>query len=219
MGSLLIVFYGYRSLQINKVHYSRYYSFLLLLITNKININKSLNIKLCKDHEDIYVDKMLFEATGFNEIHVIFDRYISTSLKAKTRDFRNSGIQVRYKVEDDTVISNLSTGQFLSHIGTKHELTIYLSKKLISAFTHAKLKFTVVYDTVCESNILDIDDTFKNHSHEEADTLILLHCMDIAKLDPLRELYISCSDTDVFILLLNFYYRLCNRNNIPNRKR
>jgi hypothetical protein len=32
--------------------------------------------------------------------------------------------------------------------------------------------------------------------------------MDIAKRDPFRELHISCSDTAVFILLLNFYEQL-----------
>ena len=142
---------------------------------------------------------------GFDERHVIFDRYTLTSLKSKTREHRTGGIQVRYKVEDDTVIAKLTTAQFLSHVETKHELTVYLSKKFVSAFNLENRVYSVVYDTVCETNIDNMDDSIKSHTHEEADTLILLYGIDVTKRDSFIELYISCSDTDVFVLLLNFY--------------
>ena len=145
---------------------------------------------------------------GFDEIHVIFDRYTLTSLKSKTREHRTDGIQVRYKVEDDTVIAKLTTAQFLSHVERKYELTIYFSKKLVSAFNLESRIYSVVYDTVCETNIDNMDDSIKSHTHEEADSLILLYGIDVARRDPFRELDISCSDTNVFVLLLNFYKQL-----------
>ena len=48
------------------------------------------------------------------------------------------------------------------------------------------------------SNISDFPDDLRTHSHEEADTLIILHAIDVAKENPFTKLYTSCSDTDVF---------------------
>ena len=75
---------------------------------------------------------------------------------------------------------------------TKEELTIYLSEKLIREFLHQNKQFVVVYDNKCETNISNFD-------NEEADTLIVLHGIDVAKCDLFQELYIDCCDTDVFL--------------------
>ena len=48
-----------------------------------------------------------------------------------------------------------------------------------------------------------IDDEFKEHSHEEADTLIPLHVLDSLKESTAKEVHVRCSDTDVFILLMD----------------
>ena len=101
-----------------------------MAVANKINFRKSPQIKSCKDYAIAFFNKIKYEASGFDEIPVIFDRYIERSLKSKTRDARTSGIQVRYKVADDTCIEHISTSQFLSHIETKNELAI--SMKIIS---------------------------------------------------------------------------------------
>ena len=60
------------------------------------------------------------------------------------------------------------------------------------------------------SNISDFPDDLRTHSHEEADTLIILHAIDVAKKNPFTQLHLSCSDTDVFLLLLNYYQLICN---------
>ena len=49
---------------------------------------------------------------------------------------------------------------------------------------------------------------FKGHNHEEADTLIILYCFQIAKIDPFREVVTFCSDTDVLLMLLYHYKTL-----------
>ena len=48
-----------------------------------------------------------------------------------------------------------------------------------------------------------------SRTHEEADTLIILRAFDVSKRDPFNQLYISCYDTDVFLLLIHFYDKLC----------
>ena len=124
-------------------------------------------------------------------------------LKPKTRENRGGGIQTQYEMEDNLFISNLKTKEFLSSAKTKEELTIYLSEKLI--------REVVVYDNKCETNMINFDNNLRVHCHEEADTLIVLHGIDVAKRDPLQELYIDRCDEDVFLLFLYYFEKLCTR--------
>ena len=55
----------------------------------------------------------------------------------------------------------------------------------------------------------DFDYGLHGHNHEEVDTLIILHCFQIAKIDPFREVVIVCSNTDVLLILLYHYQTLC----------
>ena len=42
----------------------------------------------------------------------------------------------------------------------------------------------MVYDTVCETNIDGFEEALKEHSQEEADTLMVLYALEIAERDP-----------------------------------
>ena len=46
------------------------------------------------------------------------------------------------------------------------------------------------------------------HNHEEADTLMILHAIDVAECDPFRKLIVSSPDKDVFLLLIHFHQDL-----------
>ena len=48
----------------------------------------------------------------------------------------------------------------------------------------------------------------KTHDHEKADTLLTLHCFDIARRDPFTTCTVYSPDTDVFLLLIHFYSSL-----------
>ena len=71
-------------------------------------------------------------------------------------------------------------------------------------------RYVLAYNSTAESNIVDFPDELKFHSHEEADTLIVLHSIDVAKRNPFCQLYVTCSDTDILLLLLHFYLQICN---------
>ena len=71
------------------------------------------------------------------------------------------------------------------------------------------------WDTVCKSNIGLIDQYLSNHMHEEADTLIILHALEVSRRNPFQGLFIIFSDTDVFLLLLHFYQSLCAQTIFP----
>ena len=83
-------------------------------------------------------------------------------------------------MEEDTFISNSKTKEFLSSAKTKEELTIYLSGKLIREFLHQNKQFVVVYDNKCGTNTSNFDNNLRVNCHEEADTLIVLHGIDVA---------------------------------------
>ena len=175
-----------------------------MAIVNSIQIEKNNDIELCKDFAAEFINRVQLKSFIFKETRVIFDRYDELSLKSKTRENRAGGTQTQYKVEDDTFISNLKTKEFLSSAKTKEELTIYLSEKLVREFLHQNKQSVVVYNNKCETNISNFDNNLRVYCHEDADTLIVLHGIDVAKRDPFQELYIDCCDTDVFLLLL--YY-------------
>ena len=65
---------------------------------------------------------ILKENKGFSEVRVLFDRYDELSLKSKTREGRTSGVQIQYKVEDETYIENITPEIFLSLVNTKRDL-------------------------------------------------------------------------------------------------
>ena len=73
---------------------------------------------------------ILKESQEYAEVRVLFDRYDGLSLKSKTTEDRTSGIQIQYKIEDDTNIKNITSEKFLFHINTKRDLTKYLSCKI-----------------------------------------------------------------------------------------
>ena len=55
---------------------------------------------------------------------------------------------------------------------------------------------------------MDFDFDLQGHNHEEADTLIILHSFQIAKIHPFREVVFVHSDTDVLLMLLWHYQTL-----------
>ena len=125
-------------------------------------------------------------------------------MKEKTREKRTAGKEIKYRVSDKTSIANISLKQFLSHIDTKAELATYLSEKALSKFKNkSNIQFVVVHDTLAESNFETFPEALKTHTHEEADTLIVLHALDVSNSDrKMDRLYVFSPDTDVFLLLV-----------------
>ena len=132
------------------------------------------------------------------------------NLKSKTREDRTSGIQIQCKIEDDTNIENITSEKFLSLVNTKRDFIKRLSCKIAQVFSAAEKRYIVAYSITAESSIVHFPDELKFHPHEEADTLIVLQSIDVAKSNPFCQLYVACSDTDVLLLLLYFYPQICN---------
>ena len=51
-----------------------------MAIVNKINIKKS-KVKSRADFADVFIERILDESFGYDEVRVVFDRYVKKSLK------------------------------------------------------------------------------------------------------------------------------------------
>ena len=140
---------------------------------------------------------------------MIFDRYVEGSLKERARHKRTRGKSIQYKVTDNTRIDNIPLKKFLSNNETKQELTVYLARLLVNYFEENNTNYVVTYDTVCETNIDSFEEALKENSHEEADTLIALHTLEIAERDPFSKVCVVSPDTDVFLHFISMYPGLC----------
>ena len=112
-------------------------------------------------------------------MHLVFDRYLHESLKSNTRHHRTSGKEVRYKITDETNLVNTTMKTFLSHVDIKQELTVYLAKKAIAKFSEIGMSYVVRYDTMSVTNIDDVAFGIGVHNHEETDTLLILHGIEV----------------------------------------
>ena len=142
-----------------------------MAIVNKIDIKKS-GIKNCLEFASNFMEIIDKQASGFQEVHVIFDRYDTDSLKNVTKKDRTMQFNaVHYKVTDSTRIAHLDIKEFLASIQTKSELTKYLSEKLVQQL---KVDYVVIHHKCLITNMPDLDTSLRNYSHEEADTGIVL---------------------------------------------
>ena len=90
---------------------------------NKISITKS-KTQMCADFVEVFVDRILDQSFRYNEVRVIFDRYIEGSLKAQTMVGRTRVYSTVFQVHDEIKIDNLKTKTFLPSIETKNDLTV-----------------------------------------------------------------------------------------------
>ena len=174
-------------------------------LLTKISIKKR-QIQNCSDFASCFINMINHQASDYDEVRVIFDRYETRSLKSITRANRTKGLSaVHYKVSDATKIGHLESKQLLSSINTKNE---YLSKQTAHQL---EKDYVIVYGKSCLTNLPDLDQELRtNYTHEEADTGIVLHALDVSKRDQCSELVISCSDTDVLLILLHYFDNLAS---------
>ena len=116
-------------------------------------IKKTPLIKSCVDFAKCFADRILFAARNFEEVRVVFDQYITDSLKNATQKKRTGGVQKQYNVRDNTALDKTSMKDFLSHIETKKQLTVYLGHYISQALSTAGKRFAVSYGQITEHNL------------------------------------------------------------------
>ena len=113
-------------------------------------VSKTPDMSTAMHYARKFVDIVAGLSASYDEIRIVFDQYLSGSLKETTRDKRTSKTApIHYHVNDDTEIKNMKT--FLSHISTKSELTKYLSDKLLIYYQGKSQKVIVMHHTTMDA--------------------------------------------------------------------
>ena len=184
-----------------------------MALVNKLDIEK--DVKTCKELEHIFADRLIKESEVFHEVRLVFHRYIKGSLKEHTREKRRGRKPIGYIIKDSTSLVGVKMKEFLSHILTKKDLTIYLAEHCVDALSKVRKQFAVVFDAKCITNIRQYPEELLQHNQAEADSLISLQAKNITDLDPFTDLYVVSPllfhvvDTDVLLLLIYYYPQLC----------
>ena len=169
------------------------------------------NFSTCKDLGNEFVDYIdsLLRKYHYTGGRVIFDNYDKVlPLKSDIRYQSCTAAEVEILVQDTTPITSKSA--FLSSNKTKDKLTIYLADKVVRCSKHPVVAAT---RQAVKTNNTENPPTTPVSSQEEADTLMILHGIEVAatlgnKVDFFTQ------DTDVFILTLKRLPQLGNDTGI-----
>lgn len=144
------------------------------------------------------------KTNSYDEVRILFDRYLDNSLKDQTREKRAKGTPpVRFQIAENMDITNISMTILLSHQQTKDELTLLFQKNIAKEAESSQKVIVCVAGTETKTNRPDLMDiAMLKHNHEEADTLILLHCLDAANSRPGCSIDVFTVDTDTYVLLV-----------------
>ena len=80
------------------------------------SVTKTDQMKTCQDFADSFLAIICKTAANYDEVRLVFDRYMNTSLKEQMRKKRTKGKSTYYHVKDTTLIKNIFLKDFLSDI-------------------------------------------------------------------------------------------------------
>ena len=154
------------------------------------------------DYADKQFVKYIDKQKG-TRVDLVFDEYISNSLKASERS--NCGKGIRRRVMETSNIPR-NWQQFLRDERNKKELFAYLSNKAVSYRSDKDIYATkgtnvmVNHDHLDKSRLIDC-------TQEEADTRIFLHAYDAGR-NGLSKILIRTVDSDVIVIAVSTFQKL-----------
>lgn len=155
-----------------------------------------------------FVRAVLRYAKDFHRVDVTFDRYREMSIKNVTRKKRAKGCSpIRRAIEDGSVPLPRNWSNFLALGENKADLARFLSEELLRRSPDDK---TIIVaggfqeENVAKCSRVNVDTTALQGRHEEADTRMILHCVNSS-----AEFVVVCSnDTDVLVLLIAHFDKM-----------
>ena len=150
----------------------------------------------------VFTPYLLSQLQNASRIDIVWDVYISDSLKAATRQKRGKG--VRRRVAASTTLPS-KWKDFLNLSENKTELFEFLSRQAVKVqITDGKFLYvTDGSNVLCSSIDTDLSD-LAPCSHEEADTRLFLHAVNATR-KGCSKLCIRTVDTDVVLLAISTF--------------
>ena len=172
-------------------------------------MGKPLWVRNGRDLASHFIEVIDSKSEGATEVHVVFDCYdIPNSLMEGTHHKRTGTRRaVVYKITVDAVIDKITMKDLLSCSQNKETLAIFLAAQLIECKKDLQATYVVTSKGDCmASNSLPIQH-FRSEQ-EEAHTRMLSHALDATQRRA-TSITIQSPDTDVLVLTLWVYKRLC----------
>ena len=182
-----------------------------MVLVQKI-ANKTGTLKTVKDLSQSFNDSLTSLTAGFSQVILVFDTYRPDSLKQNTRKRRQQGkAPIQYHITDDTKIKHIPLKRFMSHDKTKSDLTGYLAKAILDYRRDSpQLVITSALGHTRSNRNLH----FEDNNHEEADTLMICLAVEASRRSPDAQLVCFTPDTDVLVLAVAHYDKLCRRTSL-----
>ena len=153
--------------------------------------------------EDVFLKYIKTQLQTANRIDIVWDEYLPDSLKATTRDKRGKGIRRRVN-PNNRLPGNWDA--FLKVDENKAELFKYLAELSVTVQCgHKELLSTYGKQVLCNTD--RNTDGISPCTHEEADTRLLLHAADCAKLGH-TAVMLRTVDTDVVVIAVAMFQHL-----------
>lgn len=159
--------------------------------------------------------KMLLLVTQFaaTRYDVIFDQYLSPSIKDYERDLRRESTQLDFNITGPDQVRPSDFLKELKNIHFKEALVEFFIQHWASdemvpfvENKHVLINFKQCHSYVVDNTIVStVDDSLSCPEHEEADTKIVFH---ICNIDVQANFVVRCSDTDIAIIMLGHMHNL-----------
>lgn len=176
-----------------------------------VTVGKPPDTKTFGDLSDEFIKSVYQSGAHYRRIDVVFDRYRHESIKSTTRQRRSKTTRpIRRVIEGRGVPLPDSWSNFIALPANKADLARFLSEQLLEHAPSDK-------EVVAAGGFENEEEVRSSHmatnivplraSHEEADTRLVLHAINI----PFDTVVVSARDTDVRLLLVAHYHRVqCN---------
>jgi len=156
-----------------------------------------------KDYRSkIFLPTLLSYLKHASRVDVVFDVYLSDSLKSACREKRGTGTRTRV-LASTKIPSNWH--EFLRVTENKVELFRFLADVCVTSATSTNHQILITRDenVMCMSGGTDTT-SIAPCSHEEADTRIFLHCLHASQCGS-KNIAVRTVDTDVVVLAIHCF--------------
>ena len=109
-----------------------------MALLNKIQITPQ--IKTCGKIKTAFKNRLLQEASEFDDILLVFHRYLNCCLTEQCREKCTSVRQIKYIIKDSTPLEGITLKDFLPHIETKSDLTTYHTECCVKELKKKQIK-------------------------------------------------------------------------------
>ena len=180
----------------------------VILIDGAALVNQLKPVGGCKTFQDYadncfipYINRKLQQVS---RLDIVWDVYLENSIKGSAREKR--GVGVRRRVEASVVIQS-NWPQFLRIADNKTELFGFLAQQLSTVSCENKVIVSTIQNNVISSSNFANATNISPCNHEEADTRLFVHCLDVSNCD-YKNVMIQTVDSDVVVLVVNFFNQL-----------